>query len=329
MGRPAVRIIAICTLALALGAAAAVYWGYDAFHRPGPAARSVTVIIPKGAALGAIADLLQENRLIDHRLVFIVGARLTDRDRRMRAGEYAFPASVSMDGAIALIVSGETVKRRLTIAEGLTSTQALALVRMADGLTGDVGPRVAEGVLLPETYFYSHDDTRRALIGRMRAAMSEILPRLWRGRANGLAINSPAEMLTLASIIEKETGVESERPRISAVFHNRLRRRMRLQSDPTVVFALTEGRGPLARRLTRRDLAISSPYNTYRHRGLPPGPIANPGRSAMFAALHPSDSKELYFVANGEGGHVFARTLAEHNRNVRKWRRIRRAREKP
>ncbi len=308
---------------LVVTGAGVALWGYDRFHAAGPLESDTVLIIPKGAGLEAIARRLEESGAIEDRLVFIFGARLTDRARRMRAGEFSFPAAISMDGVIGLLLSGDTVRRRLTIAEGLTTAQALAIVAAAGGLAGPIPSAPGEGSLLPETYFYSYGDTRGGLVARMRRAMRDALAEMWPRRAAGIGLRDSDAAVVLASIVEKETGLARERTRISAVFHNRLKRGMRLQSDPTVVYALRGGAGPLRRRLTRSDLAVDSPYNTYRLRGLPPGPIANPGRASIHAALNPAKTRELYFVADGNGGHVFARTLAAHNRNVAKWRRLR------
>ena len=244
----------------------------------------------------------------------------------MRAGEYRFPAGISMDAAIALLASGETVKRRITVAEGLTTGEVLDLVGANEGLAGDLPPDVGEGSLLPETYYFSYGDTRSGLVRRMRESMKATLAALWEKRDPNILLATPEEALVLASIIERETALASERARISAVFHNRLRHGMRLQSDPTVAYALTLGRVPLDRPLARSDLRVDSPYNTYRVNGLPPGPIANPGRASIEAALHPAPTHELYFVADGTGGHAFARSFAEHLRNVARWRRIERER---
>ncbi len=324
MGRFAVRSLLYLSAAAVAIAAAAALIGHARFTAPGPLARATAIVIAKGSGPAEIARSLAGAGVISDPAVFRLAARLTGRDRTMRAGEYAFPAAVSMAGALALLTSGATVKRRLTVAEGLTTAQVLRLVAAADGLAGDVPASPGEGVLLPETYFFSFGDGRDDLVRRMRRAMRETLDRLWPLRAPGTAVKTPEQALILASMIEKETAIDTERGRISAVFHNRLRRRMRLQSDPTVVYAIAGGAGPLDRKLTRRDLAVDSPYNTYRVRGLPPGPIANPGRASIRAALDPGDGDELYFVADGSGGHVFATTLGEHNRNVARWRRLRR-----
>ena len=298
------------------------------FTRPGPLAAARTVVIPKGAGVERIAAALHADGVVGDRFLFRAGARVTGRGRVMRAGEYRFPAGISIDGTIALLARGETVKRRITVAEGLTTSEVLALIGADEGLSGDLPARIPEGALLPETYYFSLGDSRATLVRRMRRSMTQTLRALWDRRAPGLAISTPEQALALASIIERETALADERGRVSAVFHNRLRRGMRLQSDPTVVYALTLGAARLDRPLTRADLATFSPYNTYRVNGLPPGPIANPGRASIEAALNPADTDELYFVADGSGGHAFARTLAEHARNVAAWRRIERERRR-
>ena len=223
-----------------------------------------------------------------------------------------------------ILRSGETVVRRLTIPEGLTSQEIVAVVASAEGLRGDLVATPGEGSLLPETYHYSWNDERGQLIERMAAAQQELLDELWANRDPDLPLASPEEALILASIVEKETAVDGERALVASVFFNRLKRSMRLQSDPTVVYGITQGQGPLGRALTRADLNAPSAYNTYLIDGLPPGPIANAGRAALVAVFHPASTSYLYFVADGSGGHAFAETLEEHNQNVAKWRKLQR-----
>lgn len=302
-------------------------WVYAEYTRPGPLPQATAVVIPKGAGPGKIADTLSTSGVIGNPDLFTAVVRLTGDDRSLRAGEYMFPAHGSMREVVAVLKSGQTVQRRLTIAEGLTTAEALSVIRAADGLKGEVDPVPGEGELLPETYYYSYGDTRNEMVERMRAAMQKTLEELWALRVSPLPVESPEEALVLASIVEKETGIAEERPRVAAVFINRLRRGMRLQSDPTVVYAVTEGSGALGRRLTSEDLATDSPYNTYRYGGLPPGPIANPGSDSIRAVVDPAVTDELYFVADGSGGHDFSRTLDEHNRKVRRWRKIRDSQE--
>ncbi len=313
-------------LVLAGGLTAAglvAYNGYASFTQPGPLDATRRVVVEAGMGLEGIAERLTEANVISDPLVFRIGAKLTDQATRLKAGEYEFPPGVTMQGVLDQLNTGDTVVRRLTIPEGLTSAEVVTLIEAAEGLVGEVPEIPAQGVLLPETYHYAWGDSRADLVARMRASLQAALDELWIGRAEGLPLETPQQAVVLASIIEKETGVDGERALVSSVFINRLNRGMRLQSDPTVVFALTEGAGPLDRALTRADWQIEHPYNTYRIDGLPPGPIANPGRAALAAALAPAESDYLYFVADGTGGHAFATSLAEHNRNVARWRRVR------
>jgi UPF0755 protein len=323
MGRIVVRLFAalLATLVLALGV---FLWGYASFTRPGPLEAPITLIVPRGEGLEEIARTLEDAGVIANALVFTAAARVTGADRGLRAGEYEFRPAMSPREVIALLASGETVIRRLTVPEGLTTVEVIDQIRRTEGLDGEAPDGIGEGALLPETYHFSHGDGRGAMIGRMRQAMTQALEELWPARSPDLPIATPAEAVILASIVEKETAREDERSRVAAVFLNRLERGMKLDADPTVVYALTGGAGPLDRPLTRADLKLDHPYNTYRNLGLPPGPIANPGRAAIAAVLNPADTDELYFVADGRGGHVFARTLEEHNRNVARWRQIQR-----
>lgn len=328
MRRSAVRVILAILLVVAVGIAGGVVWAWDAYKSTGPLKSEIALVVPKGAGVQEIAESLQDAGVIDNPHLFVLGARYTEMARRMRAGEFAFAAGISMKQAVKHLVDGATVKRRLTIPEGLLTREIVALVAAADGLTGTVEAPEPEGAYLPETYFYSYGDSRTAMLARMRASMDEALTTAWAQRDPKIILKSQREAVILASIIEKETGVAAERARVSAVFHNRLRRRMRLQSDPTVAYAVTGGGVSLGRPLSRADLEADSPYNTYRVAGLPPGPIANPGRASLMAAVKPLATKEYYFVADGKGGHAFSRTLREHNRNVAKWRRLQRERAK-
>jgi peptidoglycan lytic transglycosylase G len=309
-------------LVLAVGlAGGAAYWGFTKFHEPGPAAAGTTVVIEHGLGVRAIADKLADAGVITDPLVFAAGVRVYGEERPLKAGEYLFPARRSMRAIMEQMIDGITVAHRLTIPEGLTSAEIVALVAAAPDLEGDVPAAVpADGSLLPETYFFSRGDTRAQLLERMRKGMKDALAELWPARDSTVALKSVAEAVTLASIVEKETGLAAERPHVASVFFNRLAQGMPLQSDPTVIYALTGGKGPLGRALLRADLQVANPYNTYANPGLPPGPIANPGRASLQAVLHPDSTKDLYFVADGTGGHAFAATLEEHNKNVAAWR---------
>ncbi|WP_052121299.1 endolytic transglycosylase MltG [Inquilinus limosus] len=302
-----------------------VAWFLHAYRAPGPLTAPATLVIERGSGLTAIAAQLETAGVIENRWVFLAGTALEGGDRSLKAGEYAFAAGISPADAADLLARGSNVSHKITVAEGLTSAEIAALVQGEPLLTGEVGDIPAEGSLLPETYQFIRGDTRAAVIDRMRKAMRQELDALWAKRANGLPFKSPQEAVTLASIVEKETGVPAERPTVASVFLNRLQAGMPLQADPTVIYALTQGRKPLGRALTRADWKLESPYNTYLVAGLPPGPIANPGRDALAAVLKPAVTDYYYFVADGSGGHVFARTLEEHNRNVAEWQKRRQA----
>ncbi len=295
-----------------------------AYDQPGPLARDTALVIPRGSGVAAIGRLLSEEGVLDEPRLFEVAGRVERVAGSLRAGEYLFPAAVSMREVVEILRAGETLVRRITFPEGRTSTALVALLNAADGLTGTIAEIPAEGSLLPETYHYSLEDSRQEILERSLEAQSALLAELWPKRQQGLPLASPEEAVILASIVERETGVGAERPLVAGVFINRLRKGMRLQSDPTVSYGITLGKAPLGRGLTRKDLNTPTPYNTYAIAGLPPGPIANPGRASLEAVLNPAQTPYLYFVADGTGGHAFAKTLAEHNRNVAKWRKIQR-----
>ena len=314
--------ILVLSLLLGLAGGGVLVWGFSQYIKPGPTISENTVYIPEGSGVDAIASILVNKGIIYDPIIFRIGVRLSRIDKELKAGEFAFSHGVSAKGAAEVLISGKTVTRRLTIAEGMTAFQVFDQLVATSGLeeTFDVPP---EGSVLPETYYFSYGDTRSEIIERMVRAMDNSLNRLWQERASGLPFNGPGDALILASIVEKETGVKAERARIAGVFINRLNKGMRLQSDPTVVYGLSKGDGPLGRPLTRADLKKKTPYNTYTINGLPPGPICNPGLAAIRAVLNPQHTDELYFVADGKGGHVFTKNLKEHNRNAAKWRKIR------
>jgi UPF0755 protein len=315
-----VLFVAVLTVTLAGGALYYLHWN---FNRAGPLAAARTVMVPSGAGVTQIALLLAANGVVEDADLFVAGICVFGGPKPLRAGEYAFDAHISARDALEVLQTAEPVVYRLTVPEGLTTAEIRAIVDAADGLAGET-PVTEEGSLLPETYHFHRGDSRAGVVARMQSAMTATLAELWPNRASDLPFDDPREALVLASIVEKETGLAAERPRVAAVFVNRLKRGMKLQSDPTVAYALTDGKGGLDRALLRADLAVDHPYNTYVIAGLPPGPIANPGRASIAAVLNPLSTQDLYFVADGTGGHAFARTLAEHNRNVAKWRSVQR-----
>jgi UPF0755 protein len=304
----------------------ALYLGRALLTAEGPLQATKTVVIPRGAGPTTMAKVLQDEGIISHSRLFRIALMIDPNPKPIKAGEYEVPARTSMQALVDLLQSGKVVQRRLTVVEGATTAEVVELVRKTEALTGEITLDVKEGDLLPETYFYSREDTRDGLLLRMKEAMDKTLDAAWRKRAPGLPLANRREALVLASIIEKETAVPAERAKVAAVYINRLRRRMKLESDPTTIYGLTGGKTTFNRELTRADLQSTSPYNTYMVVGLPPGPICNPGRASILAATNPARDRSIYFVADGTGGHAFALTLLEHNRNVARWREIQRER---
>lgn len=325
-GRRLAILLLILAVAGVAGAAGLAVGVQRLVSQDGPLAADAVIIVPRGTPVVGIARLLHDNGAVRHAGLFAVAARWYGRERPLRAGEYMIEAGSSVVDIIGVLQGGEQVARLLTIPEGLTSQEVRALVAAAEALEGEV-PEIGEGTILPETYHYVRGESRAEVISRMAAAQETALADLWDNRAPDLPVASMEEALTLASIVERETSLDEERALVAAVFINRLRRGMRLQSDPTVAYGLTPDGAPLARALTRQDLRTEHQYNTYVIDGLPPGPIANPGRASIAAVLNPAETDALFFVADGSGGHAFARTLDEHNRNVARWRRLVRERD--
>ena len=308
-----------------------VVYAKQRFEAPGPLAAPVVVLIPNNASPSGISDLLEKNGVVSDAMTFHLGTRLMKEAERLKAGEYEFPPGVSMREALEIITEGRSVQHRLTFPEGWSSEQIVRRLLDDTILTGKIAAIPEDGALLPETYSYSRGTTtREQILDQMKKAQERRLADIWAHRADGLPLATPRDLVILASIVEKETSKADERPRVAAVFINRLKRGMRLETDPTVLYGIYGGKAWLeGRTITRADLASPNPYNTYRIQGLPPGPICNPGRAAMEAVANPSRTNELFFVADGTGGHAFAETFEEHNRNVARWRAIEQGRVPP
>lgn len=301
---------------------AVISWGERKFEAPGPSTAAVVVEVQRGERLGAVTDRLSELGLISSPVIFRMAARYSGADADLKFGEYEVPAGASMADVLGLITSGRGVQRRVTIPEGFTSWQVVQRLNEMPELTGEITGIPPEGSLAPNTYFVGRGDSRLLVLEQMTDAQKTIVAEAWARRAADLPYATPEEMLVMASIVEKETGVSSERDMVAGVFANRLRDGMRLQTDPSVIYGITGGKESLGRGLRESELARETPYNTYVIDGLPPTPIANPGQAAIEAAINPASTPYYYFVADGSGGHVFAETLAEHNVNVAKWREI-------
>lgn len=290
----------------------------------GPLAEKITIVIPHGTSVQKITQMLTKRGALVHPILFRAAARLMAKDK-LKAGEYIIAPHLSAVDIATILREGQSVMRQFTIPEGLTSHEIVYLLNQIEELRDEITVIPPEGSILPETYSYHLNNSRPELLKRMQKDMQASLQTLWEARQPNLPLTSPEEAVILASVVEKETGYkDNERARVAGVFINRLRKGMALQSDPTVIYAITMGKVPLGRALLYKDLRAESPYNTYQNTGLPPTAICNPGRAAIQAVLNPEHNDYIYFVADGSGGHAFARTLKEHNKNVAVWRKINR-----
>ena len=309
-------------LAVVLVIAVGVFLG--GWYGSGPLAKDGTFIVPNGANLGIVADRLAAKGVVGSATGFKLRARIFGGGRDIKAGEFALPAHASMSQVLGIITSDDVIRRFVTVPEGMPSIMVYERLKAQDQLTGDVA-MPAEASVLPDSYAFERGETRTAVLRRMQAAMSRTVAELWAKRDPNLVVKTPEQALTLASIVEKETGKPSERRMVAGLYTNRLKQGMMLQADPTIIYPITKGK-PLGRRILQSEIQAVNDYNTYTMVGLPKHPITNPGKDSIAAVLHPASTKALYMVADGTGGHAFADTLEEHNRNVAKWFAIRRAR---
>ena len=309
-------------LALVIGVGFVV--GKHRFDAPGPLKEDKVVNIPPRFGIRDIADLLVKEGVIEHPLTFIAGSLLTKNHEELRFGEYQFTKQSSLHDVLNTLVSNKVVQHQISLPEGLTSEQMVQRLLETDNLSGNIREIPREGTMLPESYRFPRGTPRDQVIQRMQQFQTRIVQEVWEHRAPDLPLRTPEQLVTLASIVEKETGRADERTRVAAVFVNRLKQHMRLQSDPTIIYGLVGGKGTLGRPITRAEIEQQTPYNTYMIDGLPPGPIANPGRAALEAVANPARTKELYFVADGTGGHTFSETLEQHQRGVARLRALER-----
>ena len=314
-------IISIFVL-LAVIAGVVLFIGKQRFEEPGPLPQDRVVNIPHGSGLRDIADVLTREGVIDQPWVFLGGVLVLKAREGLKAGEYQFKAHSSLRDVVATIVEGKVVAHQVSIPEGLTSEQIVGRLLSDDILTGDIKEIPREGSLLPDTYNFTRGVTREQMIERMQQAEQRLVREIWDHRSLDLPLKTPDQLVILASLVEKETGKPDERTRVAAVFVNRLKQKMRLQCDPTIIYGLVGGKGTLGRPILKSEIEQPTPYNTYLIEGLPPGPIANPGRASLEAAANPARTRELYFVADGTGGHVFAETYEQQQKNVGRLRLI-------
>ena len=309
---------------LAIVAGGAWFWEQQNFAAPGPSQNATVVIVAPGDHVGVIAQHLADAGVVSNGDLFVIGLRIRGQQGALKAGEYGFPAHASMADAMDILVAGKSIEHKLTAAEGLTSQMIANIVESDNVLLGSAGPVPPEGSLLPETYLFTRGMTRAKLLAEMHAAQVKFLNARWPARQSNLPLQSRADALILASIVEKETALPEERRHIASVFENRLRLGMKLQSDPTIIYGITKGY-PLGHGIRQSELAGATPYNTYVIAGLPPTPICNPGKDSIAAVLDPENTNDLYFVATGHGGHVFTASLAAHEQNVAKLRALEKA----
>src|ERR1700754_2736221 len=313
-------IITILLVAM-LGSAGAYYYGKQKLEAPGPLQEDKVVNIPARSGMSDIADTLQREGVIDNNRWAFIGAVFALKARSdLKPGEYQFQKNASLRDVIGTIVEGKVVQHSITIPEGLTSEQIVARLSENDIFSGSVRELPREGTLLPETYKFPRGTPRDQVIQRMQQAHKRVLAEIWERRNQDIPVKTPEQLVTLASIVEKEIGRADERSRVAAVFVNRLKQKIKLQSDPTIIYGLVGGKGTLGRPIKRSEIQQPSPYNTYVVDGLPPGPIANPGRASLEAAANPARTRDLYFVADGSGGHAFSDTYDQHQKNVAKLR---------
>ncbi len=305
---------------LGIGGAGIAFYAKTQLNEKGPLQADKVVLIPKGSPNDDIVEQLARENVISH--PGFMSAYMMVSRAKPRAGEYLIKKEASISEIVKTLESGKAIVHKITIPEGLTSEQIVERVIENDILSGEIKDTPREGTLLPDTYTFERGYSREQMLKSMRAAQDKLLKDVWARRAPDVPVKTPLEMVTLASIVEKETGKSEERPRVAAVFVNRLNKDMRLQTDPTVIYGIVGGKGSLGRALTRSDLDTPTPFNTYTIKGLPPGPIANPGKAALEAVANPLKSRELFFVADGTGGHAFAETNDQHSRNVARWRQI-------
>lgn len=313
-------IITLLLIAM-LGAGGAYYYGRQVLEAPGPLKEDKIVNIPQRAGKRDIAETLNKESVTDvNPWVFIAAVAALKASSDLKPGEYSFQKNASLRDVIATIVEGKVVQHAVTIPEGLTSEQIVARLSDNDIFTGSVRELPREGTLLPETYKFPRGTPRDQVIQRMQQAHKRVLAEIWERRSQDLPVKTPEQLETLASIVEKETGKPDERSRVAAVFVNRLKQKIKLQSDPTIIYGLVGGKGTLGRPIKRSEITQPSPYNTYVIEGLPPGPIANPGRASLEAAANPARTRDLFFVADGSGGHAFTETYDAHQKNVARLR---------
>lgn len=321
------KLSSFFTFLIVLGALAfaGLMFVQNGIQAPGPLENAKVVVIPRNTGTTEIAAILEREGVISQKSLFSIASWFGKKKGSLKAGEFQFKAGVSIAEAIDILIQGKSILHTITVPEGLTSDQIVARLMESEILTGEITEIPREGTLLPDTYKFERNDTRQQILDRMQAAQKQALTQIWSRKSPDIPLKSPQELVVLASIVEKETGRADERSRVASVFINRLNKGMKLQSDPTIVYGLVGGKGTLGRGIKRSEIDRATPYNTYVIEGLPPGPIANPGRAAMEAVANPSRTKDLFFVADGSGGHAFSETYEQHNRSVQRWRQIERS----